>query len=690
MKLLKILASFALPALISTSIFAQKNYAKEADQAYTNEQYFTAKDLYKTAAEKEKKLDKKLLYIFRVGECYRFLTDVDQAETYYSRAIDGKYKDPIVYLRIADVQREQGKYKDAEKNYHTYFEKTGDKRGKDGEESCKLAQEWKKNPTRHIVQPELVLNTENYDFSPVFADRKNSELIFSSSRAGSTGDQAEARTGEGRTDLWLTVRDKKGKWGEPTPLPEPVNTEDNEGAAVFNRKGDVMYYTMCPNEKKQNLGCDIYTVERKGGKWGTPEKMKLKYADSVSVGHPALTNDDLTLIFASDMDGGQGGKDLWMVNYDKRNKTWSDAVNLGPKINTPGDEMFPFIAEDGALYFASDGHYGMGGLDMFRAEQVGTEKKWENPVNLGYPLNSPQHDFGIIFEGKNNGFFTSNRIGGKGRDDIYSFTLPPLLYGLKVTVLDADSKEKKVDMPLAGIEVRLVGSDNSSVSLKTNDQGVVEFVTNGNARYINENTNYTVEAVLGEKMIKEGSLNKQFTTVGVDASTNWDFKFYMKKIADKPLRLPMIVYAYDKADLVKNDSVNSEDSLLFLYNVLVENPTIKITLRSHTDFRGNDNYNLKLSQRRAQTCVDFLVSKGIPKERMQAQGMGEKEPAYTVDGVQLTEAYIKKLKTKQEQEAAHQMNRRTDFKIRSFDYVPTEADLQLKPVNLPWMKKDEE
>ena len=451
-----------------------------------------------------------------------------------------------------------------------------------------------------------------------------------------------------------------------------------------------MFYTNCPNEKKQNLGCDIYEVERKSGKWGTPVKMKLKNADSVSVGHPALTNDDMAMIFASDMEGGQGGKDLWMVTYDKREKTWSDPVNLGPKINTAGDDMFPFIAEDGSLYYSSDGLLGMGGLDMYKATVVGTEKKWENPINLGYPMNSPQHDFGIVFEAENKGFFTSNRVGGKGRDDLYSFTVPPLLYGLKVTVLDAASKEKKVDMPLANIEVRLVGSDNSSVSLKTNDQGIVEFVVNGDKRYINEKTSYTVEAVLGEKMIKEGQLTKQFSTVGVDVSTNWDFKFYMKKVDKQPLRLPMIVYAYDKADLMKNDTVNSEDSLLFLYNTLIENPTIKITLRSHTDFRGNDAYNLKLSQRRAQTCVDFLISKGIPKERMNAQGMGEKEPATTADNILLTEAYIKKLKTKQEQEAAHQANRRTDFKIVSFDYVPTEADLQLKGIYLPWMKKPEE
>ncbi|MFN3343101.1 MAG: OmpA family protein [Flavobacteriales bacterium] len=694
---LVILISIAL----TLSASAQKNHGKEAEAAYLNEQFFTAKDLYKVAAEKEKKPEKKMFYYFRVGECYRFLTDVDKAEEFYQRCVDGNYKDPIVYLRLADAQREQGKYKEAEKNYTTYFQKSGDVQGKNGAESCKLAQEWKKTPTRHIIENELILNTEYYDFTPMFMDKKNTTLVFSSSRPGGVGTIEEKRTGGGRTDLWVTERDKKGKWGEPKILPQGINTDDNEGAAILDRKGDVMYYTNCPNEKKKNLGCDILVVERKGDKWGTPSKIpSLKPHDSVSVGHPALTGDDMALIFASDMPGGEGGKDLWMVTYDKRAKSWSDPVNLGPKINTSGDEMFPFIHADGSLFFSSDGHLGMGGLDMFRAEAVGTEKKWENPKNLGYPMNSPQHDFGIVFEGKDKGFFTSNRVGGKGRDDLYSFVMPPLLYELKIFVLDEESKQ-----PIKDIEVKLAGTDNTMFSLKTNDAGSVSFITAAEGkRYVNEATNYTVEATLPKGFLKSMELKKQFTTVGVDKSTNWEFTFYMKKYVGKPLRLPMIVYAYDKADLIvdlegtkkENETkrpVNSQDSLLYLYNMMVENPTIKVQLRSHTDFRGNDAYNEKLSQRRAQTCVDFLVSKGIPKDRLVAKGMGEKEPTYKVvgrDTVWLSEPFIKKLTSVEEQNAAHQMNRRTDFKILNFDYVPTEADLKLQWIDLPWMKRRED
>jgi len=685
MKLLKIFSTLTLSLFIGLQVYGAKNAAREAEAAYKNLQFYVAKEKFKEAAANEKKADKKMYYYFMVGECYRELLDHDQAEQYYKRCTDGNYKDPIVYLRIADAQKIQGKYKEAEGNYEKYHQKTGDAVGKQGAESCRYAQDLMKNKTRHIVENEAVLNTEYYDYAPVFADRKNSKMYFSSNRPGGIGTRVDNGMGGPSQDLWLSERDKKGKWMEPSVLPEPINTPANEGAACFDRKGETMYYTNCPDEKKKDLGCDIYFVENRGGKWATPEKMKLKNSDTITVGHPTLTNDDQTLIFVSDMDGGQGGKDLWMVTYNKREKSWGEPVNLGPKINTPGDEYSPFIHDDGSLYFASDGHPGMGGLDLFRAAQVGTEKKWENPTNLGYPMNSAQDDWAIIFEGKEKGLFTSNRVGGKGRDDIYSFMLPPLLFELKITVLEEKSKN-----PVADNEVILVGTDNSNITLKTNAQGVVSFVlTPDQKRYINENTSYTVEAVKPKGFLKGMELKKSFSTVGVEKSTNWEFTFYLRKV-EKIFRLPMIVYEYDKATLMKNDSVNSEDSLLFLYNVLVDNPNINITLRSHTDFRGNDAYNLKLSQRRAQTCVDFLISKGIPANRMRAQGMGEKDPATLADGKVLSEAFIKAIKTKQVQEMYHQLNRRTDFKVDNFDHVPTEEELKLQPVNLPWMKRDAE
>jgi len=687
MRLLTSVATLAFTILsFTSSLHAQKNYAKEADAAYLNEQFFIAKDLYKTAAEKAKKPEQKAMYLFKVGECYRQLTDADQAETYYNRAIEGKYgdKDPMVYLYIAEVQQEQSKYKDAEKNFSTYAtKKAEDPRGKKGVESCKLSQEWVKNPTRHIVENENVLNTEQYDFTPVFGDKKNSEMIFSSGRQGGTGSKIDDRTGEGYTDLWMTTRDKKGKFGEPTPLDIKINTEDNEGAACFDVRKENMFFTRCPNEKKENLGCDIWMIERKSKGWGDAKKLNLKPNDSLSVGHPFLTKDGKYLLFASDMPGGSGGKDLWMAAYDKKTDSWGTPINLGPKINTVGDEMYPYIHEDGSLYFASNGWPGMGGLDMFKASQVGTDAKWETPENLKFPLNSAQHDFGIMFEDKNRGYFSSNRMGGKGRDDLYSFMMPPLVFDLEITVLDVKS-----NTPIANAEIRLTGTNNELFTAKTDATGKIMFDKNGDNRYINENATYTAQLQDVENTLSAGKTDHQFTTVGVNVSTSFKHTFYLQKIEEgKPIKLPMIIYEYDKWDLMidlvgnkkGNDSqkpINSEDSLLILYNTLVDNPTLVITLRSHTDSRGNNKYNKELSFKRAKTCVDYLIAKGINPARMVATGMGEEELLVTDD-------FIKKnAKTKPEQELLHQKNRRTDFTILSRDYKPTEEDKKLQKVEI--------
>jgi peptidoglycan-associated lipoprotein len=686
MKLFRKIALFTLLAHTSLA-FGQKSAAKDAEAAFRNEQYFTAKDLfYKAAQEEKKNMNKKGYYYFMSGECCRFILDPKSAEERYKAAIEAKYSNPEVYLRLAEMQKEQENYKEAEKNFRTYKEKGGDARGEKGEQSCKLAQELIKNKTRHIIENEQILNTQYYDFSPVISSKKGDEMIFSSSRPGGLGTKTDERTGQTYTDLWVTNKDKKGKWLEPTSLPQGINSDVNEGAAVFDSRYEMMYYTSCPLVKKKKLGCDIYYVERKSGRWGTAVKMNLKDHDSISVGHPALTNDDLTLIFASDMPGGLGGKDLWKVSYDKKNKTWGTPENLGPAINTPGDEMFPYIHSDGSLYFSSDGHLGLGGLDMFRATVVGNEKKWENPKNLGYPMNSAQHDFGIIFTAKDAGYFTSNRTGSKGQDDIYSFMLPPLLFKLNVTVLNAKTNE-----PFPDINIRLTGNDNSDVTLKTDANGKVIFeVTPDQKRYINENTSYKVEAIATKDMIKVGDLTAQFTTVGEEKSKEWNYVFKIKPVEKGPLCLPIIVYAYDRWELMVDPTgtlkgndfkrpLNSEDSLLYLYDLLVENPTFVIQLRAHTDTRGSDTYNQKLSQKRAESVVNFLASKGISKDRMVPIGMGKREPI-------IKDAEIKAMKTKEEQEAAHQVNRRTDFKILSTDYVLKDSEKNLKPTGLQWIK----
>ncbi len=666
----------------SSPVLAQKNHAKEALFDYKNEKYFDAKEKFKIAAEKEnKKLDKKALYYFLCGECYRQIVQPDQAELYYNKAIEGGYKDPIVYFRIAEAQREQAndkakdKYRDAEKNYSTYYTKSGDKKGQIMAEACKKSQEWMASPTRHIITNETVINSSSYDFCPMFMDRRNEILLFSSSRQGSTGTKPDAHTGDNFTDLWQTTRDKKGKWGEPQLLKEVINTADNEGAGILDSKKETMYFTRCPHEPKKNFGCNICESELKGKNW-TPAKIVegLKPNDSLTVGHPALSKDNNVMIYASDMEGGQGGKDLWMSTYNRREKKWGAPVNLGPTINTPGDEMYPFITEEGNLYFASDGHQGMGGLDNFKAPKDG-ENKWGTPVNLQYPMNSPQHDFGIIFDGsEDRGFFSSNRNGTKGRDDIWSFVLPPVLFSLTVEVKNLDN-----DAPIADAIVKLVGTDNSSYEVKTDANGVFKFEIQGDKRYINMATTYTIE-VSKKKFVtgdQNSSIKGQISTVGKNVSEEYYKVFKLREVTETTVfHMPLVMYAYDRAELMidptgsakGNDTkmpINSKDSLNYLYDLMVKNPGWVVKLRSHTDQRGKDAYNMKLSQRRAQSCVDYLTKeKGIDVRRLVAVGMGETEPI-------LIEADIKKMPTKDEQEKAYQKNRRTDFKIVGFDFDPT-------------------
>ncbi|MFN3917057.1 MAG: OmpA family protein [Flavobacteriales bacterium] len=639
------------------SVSAQKNFAKDADFAYMNEQFYSAIDLYKKAEVKEKKVQEKGRINYMIAECYNNILDPKQAETYYKRAIQLKYEkiNPDVVLQLAHIMKQQGNYKDAKKEYENYLVlKPGDKEGQLGAESCRLAIQWIAEPTKHIITKEYQLNTEGYDWAPVFADKKHSELVFSSSRQGSAGSDIDPRTGVGFMDLWTTTRDNNGKWSEPKRLPEVINTPDNEGAATFDNKMTTIYFTRCPREKKQNIGCDIVFSEKQGNNWKPTQSLGMKPsgADSLSCGHPTISNDGKYIIFAADFPGGFGGKDLWITEYDRREKKWTIPVNLGSSVNTPGDDMFPYLREDGVLFYSTDGLPGLGGLDIFMADKTG-EKSWGNPKNLEYPMNSAEHDFGIIFDrGKpEKGFFTSSRPGGKGLDDIYSFRLPELIFSLECIV-----KDKETLLPISNATVTLSGSDGSIVTKQTDENGVAIFEEDAGKRYVLAETNYEVKAA--EPCYIAGTT--KFSTTGLTESKKFIQEFFLQNTCGKVVDMPEVQYPYNKWNLlVIPGEVNSEDSLMFLYNVLVENPTWKIELQAHTDCRGSRPYNLKLSQNRAKTCVDFLIGKGIHPGRLVAKGYAQDVPR----AAGLECETIKKMKTKEEQEAAHQRNRRTQFLV---------------------------
>lgn len=662
MILTKRLFTFCLASLMSLALMAQADrFIKEADNAFNNEAYFEAIDLYKKAYSKESDSEEKARLLFQIAESYRMILDYDQQVIWYDKALRAQYDSPDAYLYLAQAYQRQGDFTQAIEFYNKYKDAAPDPmKAEIGLEQAQIAKEFRDNPSRYIVQNEILLNSAEYDFSPGWAGEDFNTIYFSSSRQGAQGMEIDLRTGESFQDIFFTTRDQKGKWSEPERLTYRINTIHNEATPRLTSTFDMMVFTRCESTKDDNKGCNVMITRKTGDQWSTAQVVDVKNEQSTettTAGHPAMTVDESHIVFASDMPGGLGGKDLWIAPFDKASMTAGDPVNLGPSVNTKGDEMFPFIRKNGALYFASNGQVGMGGLDIYVAESNG-DNTWGNIVNVGAPINSIGHDFGIIWEGDSErGYFSSDRNGGKGKDDIYSFNLPPLLFALEGVVYDKDSQQ-----PVSEATIKVIGSDGASFEASTDAGGAFSFAEKGEERYINPETNYSIEVSKPDYLVAKD----QISTVGIPESTTFLKEYFITFTApDKAIEFPEVRYAYNKAELQVNDEVNSLDSLDFLYNVLVDNPTIIIELQAHTDSRGKDAYNKDLSQRRAESCVEYLTSKGIPSERMVAKGYGENR-------LRISDKQIAALDTEEEKEAAHQKNRRTEFTVLSFDYIPME------------------
>ena len=695
----KLTTALAIILFFSTAAVAQKNFSKDADKAFDNQEYFNAIELYKKAFTKAKKKEDKAFIIFRTAESYRMINDNKQAEAWYTKAIKANYTDPKAILYLADAKKAQEKYNEALIEYNNYKKAVpSDPRGEDGAKSCELAQKWKDAPTRYKVENMAQINTKDPDFSPMYADKKYNKIYFTSMRPGVTGSTIDATNGELYSDIFETTMDKNGKWSTPTALPEPVNTKDNEGLTSITRKGDMMIFTRCGVEKNKEMFNQLYSSPKKGTSWGEPVKLNF-CVDTLKYASPSLSADGTTLFFSSNMPGGQGAdpatNDIWYSKYDKKSQKWGTPVNLGPGINTPGNDVFPFIHDDGTLYFASNGHLGMGGLDIFKAEKKG-EDSWANVTNMKYPINSAGDDFGIVFEGKKErGYLSSNREGTKGADDLWSFVLPPLIFVIEGDVTDCKYKET-----IAGVTIKLIGSDGSSVETKTDAAGHYRFAENGSARYVNPNTSYIISTSVAADVVTaqaaRGFLNSsekaKETTVGTEEAKNYKHDFCLVPI-EKEIRFPDVQYDLGKWDILPQ----YKDSLNFLYETLIDNPTFVIELSSHTDYRGDDKSNQILSEKRAKSCVDYLISKGIPAARMVPKGYGEKRPLEMKDGnggtIVLSEAYIKKVtkgKSKEEFEAIMRKNRRTVFTVLSKDFVDPNAPKEAPKTETPKPKTEDD
>jgi peptidoglycan-associated lipoprotein len=687
---------------------AQPSYVINAKSAFTNGEYFEAAEQLTSAYQKvsprnSRARDLKAELAFKAGYSYEMIFNDAEAENWYQRAIDLRYykQEPDVHFRIANVQRRMGNYEKAKENYQRFLELVPeDPKAERALEAMQKAGFFKDNRTRYTVRNERKINTENFEMAPVVADRRGNVVAFGSTRKAKTSSGKDPIIGEPYFNIWQAEKDRSGNWTEPVLFldADSLNTEYNEGTIAFDESFRRMFITRCPHQKKQNLGCQIWISDRRGRNWGVPQRVALQPHDSISIGHPCPMPDGNSMVFASDLPGGQGGMDLWYSTFDRRSGTWSEPVNLGPEINTPGDELFPTLALNGDLFFASNGHIGLGGLDIFKAIRQGDNMRWIEPENMGTPINSDADDYHLTEVDKRNGYFTSNRkgsLGPRGLGDIWSYELPPNLFTLKVYVNEIGSPDR---IPGATIQVNGGGETFTGV---TNAEGVFFWDKKvDGTRFINEETSYEVRILPLEGYHPSTDVGK-FSTIGLEYDQ--DFIIEIPLLAKTPIVLPEVRYALARWELLIDETINSKDSLNFVVDLLEEYPGMKLKLLSHTDSRGTAQSNKILAEKRAQSCVDYLVNeRGVDPRRLVAEGRGEDDPRtiFKVDGeyrvkrptdgtpyeeILLTETYINQYKGKDGNvmfERLHQYNRRTEAEVIRMDWTPDEDQDQSEDVEI--------
>jgi len=631
---------------------------QKAYEAYNAGEYIEAITMLNEAYNLVNDRTEKAKILFYIAECYRKTNNPRKSVNQYKKALSRDYPDPIAILYYADALKMNEEYEEAIEEYKRYKERVpDDPRGENGINSCRMSLAWIDNPTGYVVENMKYFNSKFNDYSPYFARNDYSVVYFTSSRENSTGNEQHGATGENFSDIYVSTKDRKGSWSTPVPLGENINSEFEDGTPVLTDNYNTMLFTRCEKKKKKSMGCSIFESKRSGETWGKSKAYDI-IGDSLVAAHPAISPDGLKLYFTSDIEGSIGGKDIWYVTRTSINEEWGDPVNMGDPINTLGDEAFPYMHPDGTFYFSSNGHIGMGGLDMFKATKSTEGWKIEN---LRYPINSSADDFGIVFEADvERGFFTSSRNSRWG-DEIYSFYLPPLKFNIIGTV-----KDEKTNQPLENSKIKSIGSDGIQIETTTGEDGSFKFM-------LKPKTDYVFIAS------KEGYLNgkDRETTKGLETSKDFYPVIYLTSIA-KPIELSQsdVFYEFNRDDL-RPEAMVALDKLVEILN---DNPNITIELMSHSDYLGNEQYNLDLSQRRAQSVVDYLISKGIAADRLTAKGYGETMPKVVDEyinrsnpflklGQKLTEEYIKTL-NEDYQQIANQINRRTEFRVLRTDYKP--------------------
>ena len=630
---------------------------KKADRKYENGEYFAACEMYrksnsKISTSKQRKL--KAVVNFRMAECYYNMNNHTKAVRSYTSAIRYRHNDSIAYLHLAKSQLATGKLADARKNFELYLESYPDcVEAQEGLKSVNNAKALAEEFTRYQVSEAKEFNSrKNSDFCPMFMGTDAESIVFTSNRTKSKNKKINNPiTGVPNNDIYTARKNNSGKWEEVEVIEGAVNSDEDEGVVSFSADGKTMYLTRCLGNMPAG---QIYQSSRSGGEWTEPTLIQLFADTTVTVGHPAISPDGSKLYFVSDADGGQGGKDIWVaVNEGGQ---WTVLENLGAAINTSGNEMFPYVRQDGALFFSSDGHEGFGGLDIYKAEQD-SAGVW-HVENMYSPINSVGDDFGITFSADNSmGYFSSSRGQRKPIDKIYRFELPELVYAIEGTAYD-DKGEA-----LGETTIRLVGDNGDNVKMRTKKDGTYRVNLSLNTKYV----------MLASH---RGYLNAshQFDTHGLVDSKLFENNFMLTSLS-RPVKMDNIFYEFGKWTL----TADSEAGLQGLVKILTDNPNIAIELSAHTDMVGNEQNNRELSQKRAQSVVDYLIKAGIDKGRLTPVGYGESKPVVVSE--ELAEQYKLFLKkgdvlspefieglTAEQQEICNQINRRTEFKVTKTTY----------------------
>ena len=648
---------YVLFLLIVSSLYSCKSAKlSDAEEKQRIGEYYEAAAIYRKVYTKTspKKRDLRGYIAYRMAECNRLINNTAKATSAYMNAIRYDYPDSTVYLRMGQMLQKTGRYPEAIKNYDIYMENDpSNLLAINGIQGCELAPGWKKNPTRYEVRRMDKFNSRRGEFSPMLAGDKYDQLYFASSRSKDKDAKVSAITGQNNNNLFLVKQDEKGAWLAPVELEDEVNTEYDEGTPSFSPDGNTMYYTYCAQDPEGPRTAEIYISTRSSAKWGKGTRATIVKDSVTALGHPSISPDGKYLYFVSDAVGGFGGKDIFRARV--AGNDFGPMENLGEEINTPGDEMFPYVRDSVTLYFASNGHPGMGGLDLFKATQDSTGK-W-NVENLGAPINSMGDDFGITFAGKEErGFFCSNRNDARGYDHIYSFELPTITIFIEGIVNDVD------EYPIEDATVRIVGKDGLNVKVPVKKDGTYRVELERDIRYV-------------MMASARGYLNQNYElhTGPEEKNETYIVDFLLSPIS-KPVVIDNIFYDFDKATL-RPESKKALDEMIKMLN---DNPNVTIELGAHTDRKGTDQYNERLAQRRAQSVVDYLIAGGIEAARLEAKGYGESVPKtinkkmakqfdFLKEGDVLTEEFILALPPEQ-QEIADQINRRTEFKVLRTNY----------------------